>query len=270
MRRYLLCVMLLLFCLPITVNAEECNHVWGEWEIWQEPTCGEDGYSSRHCTECWEYEEKTIKATGQHKWDEWVIDEEPSCYDKGSKKRYCDICNEEEYQDIPAYGSHLWTKWYHEYESDIADCENTGTLHRECSRCKVSQDKTEPVNKNNHILGDWYVGEYPTVFEVGYEYRTCSCGEKLIKKEIPKLKPVIKLNKTKLTLKKGKTYKLRIKKIANGDGYKSAKSSKKKCVSIQSTDYNTYVTIKAKKNGTSKITIKLDSGVKATCTVKVK
>ena len=81
----------------------------------------------------------------------------------------------------------------------------------------------------------------------------------------PKLKAKIKLQKTKLSLKKKKTYTLKIKTKTYGDKISKWKSSKPKIASVSSKGR-----IKAKKEGTTKITLYMKSGVKATCTIKVK
>lgn len=71
-----------------------------------------------------------------------------------------------------------------------------------------------------------------TVFAAGsYDSVTyCEvCNEQLSSEEVAimKLKPTIRLSATKKTLKKGKTYKLKVSNLANGDAVKSFKTSKK-------------------------------------------
>ena len=82
---------------------------------------------------------------------------------------------------------------------------------------------------------------------------------------IAKLKPTIKLSATKKTLKKGKTYTLKVSKLAKGDAVKSFKTSKKSVATVTSKGK-----IKAKKKGKAVITVTLKSGKKATCRITVK
>lgn len=79
-------------------------------------------------------------------------------------------------------------------------------------------------------------------------------------------KQIFKLNKKKLTLKKGKTYKLKLTCSPKSLGKKLTwKSSKKKVATVSKTGR-----IKALKKGKTTITVKNKTGKKATCQVTVK
>ena len=93
------------------------------------------------------------------------------------------------------------------------------------------------------------------------------CGKEISRKTvtIAKLKPTIKLSATKKTLKKGKTYTLKVTGLAKGDAVKSFKTSKKSVATVTSKGK-----IKAKKKGKAVITVTLKSGKKATCRITVK
>jgi len=82
---------------------------------------------------------------------------------------------------------------------------------------------------------------------------------------IAKLKPTIKLSATKKTLKKGKTYTLKVTGLAKGDAVKSFKTSKKSVATVTSKGK-----IKAREIGKAVITVTLKSGKKATCKITVK
>lgn len=109
-----------------------------------------------------------------------------------------------------------------------------------------------------------------TVFAAGsYDSVTyCEvCNEQLSSEEVAimKLKPTIRLSATKKTLKKGKTYKLKVSNLANGDAVKSFKTSKKSVATVTSKG-----AIKAKKAGKATITVTLKSGKTAKCKITVK
>ena len=107
----------------------------------------------------------------------------------------------------------------------------------------------------------------PTIFKSGKEEISCdNCGKVLAERKINKLKSSVKLSKTKLKLKKGKTYKLKIKKQSKGDKILKWTTSNKRVVSVNKKTGK----IKALNEGKAKITIKMKSGCKATCTVTVK
>ena len=82
---------------------------------------------------------------------------------------------------------------------------------------------------------------------------------------VKKLTPTIKLSATKKTLKKGKTYTLKVTGLAKGDAVKSFKTSKKAVATVTSKGK-----IKAKKKGKAVITVTLKSGKTAKCTITVK
>lgn len=116
----------------------------------------------------------------------------------------------------------------------------------------------------DHFWDDWEITQSATIKKSGVKEREClDCGE-IQTKEIAKLTPYIKLSKKSITLKVGKTRKLKVK-YAKGDSVKKWKSSNKKIATVSKKGK-----ITAKKPGTVKITVKLKSGKKAVCKVKVK
>lgn len=254
-------VLFLAFLIPLNVNAETCNHQWGEWHIGEEATCGYSGYKYRYCDLCDEREEIDIPATNNHEWGNWEIYEQPSCYSNGERKRYCLECSEVQKEKISAYNSHQWGNWI---ITEKATCGYTGERKRYCLRCGDYKTETTPINPNNHVLGEWSY-DNPTALYNGEKYRICDCGQVEERITIPKLKAIAKLNKTSLKLKKNKTYKLKLKKITEGDYVRYWKSSNKKIVTVDKKGK-----IKAKKKGKATITVKMESGVKATCKVTVK
>lgn len=225
MKKYLLCIALLLFCFPVNVKAA-CNHEWSDWYVYDEVSCTEKEREKRLCYECDKEEYRYTKDKLGHVWSDWVITEQPTCAYFGTKERTCARCKEWEECEVP--------------------------------------------RSSEHKFNEWEVETEPDVLSEGLEVRTCDCKAKNETRSIAKLKPTIKLNKKKLTLKKGKTYKLKIKKMTYGDYYKYCKSSKSKIAKVSDYNYIDCFIIKAKKKGTCKITVKLASGIKATCTVKVK
>lgn len=254
-------ILIYVMCLGITSNAESCNHKWEEWEIWEEPTCGYAGYRHRSCELCGKEEYEDIRATGNHQWGNWETDEQPSCYSNGEKIRYCLVCEKSEAAIIHAYNCHQWSDWN---ITTVATCGYTGEQERRCLRCGEYQCEETPIDQNNHVMSDWIYFK-PDALNDGEKYRECDCGKVKESIKIPKLNAIVKLNKTSLKLSRNKTYKLKIKKTTYGDYVSYWKSSNKKIVTV---DKNGKA--KAKKKGKATITVKMESGVKATCKVTVK
>lgn len=198
--------------------------------------------------------------TCDHDWSEWHI-YAPSCGYEGWKKRWCYNCNEEQTIYIPATGKHVWTEWETNREPD---CLNTGEKERHCKECYTTEYKTIPRNSNGHSWGRWWGKKSATIFTAGLQERECYiCGRKQSKK-IPKLKATVRFSKKTYTMKRNYWLSPRIY-YKIGDSVKTFKSSNKKVATVTKKGI-----IKAKKKGTTKITVITKAGAKATCKIKVK
>lgn len=120
-----------------------------------------------------------------------------------------------------------------------------------------------------HDISDWIVINNPTFSQNGLEEKICNrCGDILQSRTIPKLTPTSKLKfkKKSITIKKGKTIKLKYtRKPTNAQDILFWKSSKPKVVKILKNGK-----IKGLKKGKSVITLKTSAGKKAKIIVKVK
>lgn len=122
------------------------------------------------------------------------------------------------------------------------------------------------VVEKAHEWSAWKTTVKQTVFNAGEKQRSCSVCGKSETATIAKEKATIKLNMTKITLKRKKsTTKFKVTGLASGDYVKSYKSSNKKIFTV---DKNGKITAK-NKSGTAKLTVTLASGKKAKATVKV-
>jgi len=93
---------------PSTIQAA-CLHDGEEWEVWESPTCTEEGYEHRTCKKCYETESRNIPVTGIHKWTEWEARGE-LCED-GKYYRYCRECYKEETKARKGNGKHFTCFW---------------------------------------------------------------------------------------------------------------------------------------------------------------
>ena len=155
--------------------------------------------------------------------------------------------------------NHTWSNWIVETEPD---CSQTGNQYRYCTKCDEGQTVTLPAT-GLHEWDSWVKTKSPTINRTGLQKRECEVCGKIETKAIAKLKPFVKLSKKTVKLKVSNTYKLKVK-YAKGDAVKKYKSKNKKIATVSKKGK-----ITGKKKGTTKITVVMKSGKKATCTVKV-
>ncbi len=210
-----------LFYFSLTASAADtsCTHKWSDWKISREATCTSEGWKTRICSVCDNWDVETIPATGIHKWSAWKTGSSATCIKDGYAWQQCFLCHAYREKDIPATGIHGWGKWYTAKKATIS---KKGTQKRSCSSCKKEQTRS-----------------------------------------IAKLKPFVKFSKKTIRLKKSQRQSLKIT-YAKGDYVKSWKSSNKKVATVSKKGK-----ITAKRNGTARITVKMKSRKKATCTLKV-
>ena len=174
-RSFMLMTMLIfLIVMSLQVQASECEHVWGEWEYGDEPTCTEEGTVTRWCENCFEEQTKSVPALG-HKWSKWQNDYEPTCTEEGSMTRWCENCFEEQTKSVPALGEHKWGKWKYDGEYDKPTCTEKGTITRECQRKGCGEEQTQNTPALGHKWDKWYYDseDKPTCTKKGIMIREC-------------------------------------------------------------------------------------------------
>lgn len=147
-----------------------------------------------------------------------------------------------------------------------AKCGETGLTEgshcRVCNEVLVAQETTKALT---HMWNSGKITKAATVMATGVKTYTCTLCKANKKVTIAKLKPTIKLSKTSVTLKKGKTATIKVSKLAKGDAVKSWTTDKKKVAIVDKKGK-----IKAVKKGKATITVTLKSGKKAIVKVTVK
>lgn len=195
-----------------------------------------------------------------HVWDsKWNFDKDAHWHECVAMYGKCDITDNTK---KGGYQKHSYGKGK---QIKAATYKTTGLMRYTCQVCGYEKTETIPVIAHTHKY-TWKTTARATVFRPAKQEGTCSlCGKKQTRNYGSKLKAIIKLNVSSLTLRrKQATTKVKVS-MAYGDSIKSWASSNKKIVTVDKNGK-----IKAgTKTGTAKITVTLKSGKKATLKVKV-
>ena len=241
------------------------NHSWNEGTITKAATCTVSGEKTYTCAKCSKTRTEEI-AKIDHTI---VVDQaiEPTCTQSGKTEgSHCSVCGAviKAQEVIPATG--------HKYEVVIdksATCNNNGSKYEECTICHDKKTAVSIPATGQHTYGAWKNVKAATACVNGKREHRCTVCGVTESQSIPKLKATVKLSSTKKTIKRNKSYTLKITKLAKGDAVKSVKSSKKSVATVKKVKTNQYK-ITGKKKGKATITVVLKSGKKATCKITVK
>ena len=267
-----------------TINVYKCEHHWDQGEITTKPTCTDEGEKTFTCSICGNTKTEKVSTT-DHQHMEIRNQKNPTCKEAGySGDTYCADCGVKIFsgQTIAKTKNHNW-------DGGVITTEPTCTERGEktftCTIC--GNTNTKKVNATGHSYGAYKVVKEPTNKRKGLKSKTCSVCGKIVYEAIPKtnFSPTdssetnpdqnpqtsqkttrkIKLNRRKLTLKKGKSFRLKVTLTpADSQDKITYKTSNKKIATVSKTGK-----IKAKKKGKVKITV-ISGKKKAVCTVKVK
>ena len=260
------------------------NHSWDNGEITKEPTCKEEGEKTFTCSICGNTKTEKVSTT-DHQHMEIRNQKNPTCKEAGySGDTYCADCGVK-----ISSGKTIAKTKNHNWDGGVITTEPTCTERGEktftCTIC--GNTNTKKVNATGHSYGAYKVVKEPTNKRKGLKAKTCSVCGKIVYEAIPKtnFSPTdssetnpdqnpqtnqkttrkIKLNRRKLTLKKGKSFRLKVTLTpADSQDKITYKTSNKKIATVSKTGK-----IKAKKKGKVKITV-ISGKKKAVCTVKVK
>ncbi len=260
------------------------DHSWNQGEITKEPTCKEKGEKTFTCSICGNTKTEKVSTT-DHQHMEIRNQKNPTCKEAGySGDTYCADCGVK-----ISTGKTIAKTKNHNWDGGVITTEPTCTERGEktftCTIC--GNTDTKKVNATGHSYGAYKVVKEPTNKRKGLKSKTCSVCGKIVYEGIPKTNSSptdssetnpdqnpqtsqkttrkIKLNRRKLTLKKGKSFRLKVTLTpADSQDKITYKTSNKKIATVSKTGK-----IKAKKKGKVKITV-ISGKKKAVCTVKVK
>ena len=267
--------------------AKTKNHKWDDGKITTEPTCTKKGEKTFTCSICGNTKATTITATG-HQHTEIRNQKVATCKEAGyTGDTYCSDCEAKisSGQSIAKTKNHNWDNGKITTEPT---CTKKGEKTFTCSICGGT--KTTKINATGHSYGEYVIVKAPTNSEKGLKSKTCSTCGKVYSVTIPKVNSVttpkkdssetnteqniqtsqqttkkIKLNRRKLTLKKGKTFKLKVT-LTPKDSQDTItyKTSNKKVAKVSKSGK-----IKAVKKGKANITV-ISGEVEIVCKVTVK
>ena len=260
------------------------DHSWNQGKITKEPTCKEEGEKTFTCSICGNTKTEKVSTT-DHQHMEIRNQKNPTCKEAGySGDTYCADCGVK-----ISSGKTIAKTKNHNWDGGVITTEPTCTERGEktftCTIC--GNTDTKKVNATGHRYGAYKIVKEPTNERKGLKAKTCSVCGKIVYEGIPKTNSSptdssetnpdqnpqtsqkttrkIKLNRRKLTLKKGKSFRVKVTLTpADSQDKITYKTSNKKIATVSKTGK-----IKAKKKGKVKITV-ISGKKKAVCTVKVK
>ena len=260
------------------------NHSWDSGEITKEPTCKEEGEKTFTCSICGNTKTEKVSKT-DHQHTEIRDQKNPTCKEAGySGDTYCTDCGKK-----ISSGKAIAKTRNHNWDAGVITTEPTCTERGEktftCSIC--GNTKTEKVSATGHSYGKYEVVKEPTNARKGLKTKTCSVCGKIVYEAIPKTtsSPAdpsetdpnqnpqtsqkttrkIKLNRRKLTLKKGRSFRLKVTLTPEDSQDKIIyRTSNKRIATVSKTGK-----IRAKKKGKARITV-ISGKKKAICKVTVK
>lgn len=133
------------------------EHSWSAWVTVQTPTCTLAGLEKRTCSECEEYETRTLQKLGHSYIDEVVL---PTCDTQGYTSHTCSRCGDTYTDTKTSALGHSYSEWtVVTYPSSDSD----GLSQRECGSCHDIQSRTLPnvitnCDFNGNIISGFSVG----------------------------------------------------------------------------------------------------------------
>lgn len=172
-----------------------------------------------------------------------------TCTEDGYYSVRCEGCGEYiTYTIYPALGHN-----YKRIDYIEPTCTSEGKEFYDCERCHATKINT--IAKKSHAPGAWETSTPATAKMAGEKVQKCAvCNKTLSTKPISKLSSKkYSLNKSSVTLKKGKTFKIVIKNLEKKSKPKvKYKTSNKKVATVSKNGK-----IKARKKGRATVTVKI-------------
>ncbi len=259
------------------------GHSWNRGEITEEPKCGKSGTRTYTCAQCNETRTEEIAASSGHVWDDGKITKEATCSKEGAITYTCKVCGEKDIKSIDTLGHSYMSEYTVDKKATI---DSAGSQSKHCKNCSSKIDVKSIARISSYSIYKGKTATFPTSAKAsawktsnkkyvtvtskgvingvkkGSATITATIGGKDYTCKVTVKNCTLVVNKTKVTISKGKTYKLTAK--ATPEAKVTWSTSKK---TIATVDAKGKVT--AKKKGKCYIYAKAN-GVKTKVTVTVK
>lgn len=121
------------------------GHVWSDWQVIEQASCGVSGLRERACSVCGETETEQI-ASLEHSWGSYKVTKKATCGKDGVSTRICSVCGKSEKKTIKAAGKHKWKK----VKGKASTCKKAGySSYKKCSKCGTVKGK-KTLKKKKH------------------------------------------------------------------------------------------------------------------------
>ena len=171
-------------------KTEEINeHVYGEFEVTQAPTCTAEGLKTKTCGKCGDVQTENIPVIA-HSYNTAVTN--PTCTEAGYTTYTCECGNTYTADEVAAtghtYGEWLYDESYHWQACACGDIANKDT-HKGGVATETEQATCETCNQPygglaSHVHSYSTVVTDPTCTEAGYTTYTCTCGDVYVSDEV--------------------------------------------------------------------------------------
>ena len=141
------------------------GHAFGDWYLYREATCDQEGQERRDCAACEAYESVDLPKT-DHVYEAVYV--QPTCTQRGYTLYTCAACEDQYavYDEIEP--SHTMGDWVVTVQPT---CTQDGEQVRSCSRCDYVEHRE--IARAGHSCGEWFVVTQPSEYEEGLEQRNC-------------------------------------------------------------------------------------------------
>lgn len=136
------------------------------------PTCTEEGYTERKCTDCGTVDKQDVKEPTGHNYEETEV-REVTCEEDGYVEYKCTGCEDIKREDIVEATGHQMEV----VEVVEPGCAEDGYTVYHCTLCE-EEIHDDVVGAAGHSFGDWEVTTDPSAGRPGAQSRQCAvCGE---------------------------------------------------------------------------------------------
>ncbi len=153
------------------------GHAFGDWYVYREATCQQEGEERRDCANCGICETVTLPMLN-HAYE--AVYTQPTCTERGYTTFTCTVCGDQNTQYDETDPGHVMGDWR---VVQKPTCTEKGMEERICLRCGHAESRE--VTELGHAYSIVVVP--PTCTEGGYTVYTCDCGDTYTADEVSAL-----------------------------------------------------------------------------------